>query len=70
MIGEINIAGVFISPLLACMVAAFFGRLIISRFLEALGLYRHIFQRSLFDTSLFLLLIGVAFVALRAFTSP
>lgn len=70
MIGEINIAGVFISPLLLCMVAAFFGRLIVSKALEALGLYRHIYQRSLFDTSLFLLLIGVAFVTLRVLTSP
>lgn len=70
MIGEINIAGVFISPLLLCMVAAFFGRLIVSKLLEALGLYRHIVQRSLFDTSLFFILIGVAFIVLRVFTSP
>lgn len=70
MIGEINIAGVFLSPLLVCMIAAFFGRLIVSKLLQALGLYHHVFQRSLFDTSLFLVLIGVAFAMLRAFTSP
>lgn len=65
MIGELNIAGIFISPLLLCMIAAFVARIVLSRILEVVGLYRLIWQRPLFDTALFLILIGVALVGLR-----
>src|SRR3546814_7357671 len=40
MIGEIDIAGIFISPLLLCLLVAFFARLLVSRLLDALGFYR------------------------------
>lgn len=33
MIGEIDIAGIFISPLLLCLLVAFFARLLVSRLL-------------------------------------
>lgn len=65
MIGEIDIAGIFVSPLLLCMIVAFVVRILLSRLFEAIGLYRVIWQRPLFDTALFLILIGVAFAGLR-----
>src|SRR3546814_6962532 len=48
MIGEIDIAGIFISPLLLCLLVAFFARLLVSRLLDALGSYRIVWQRPLF----------------------
>lgn len=68
MIGEIDIAGIFVSPLLLCMAIAFAVRIIVSRFLEAVGLYRIVWQRPLFDTCLLLILTGAAFIVLRMFT--
>ncbi|MGE4429596.1 MAG: DUF1656 domain-containing protein [Sphingobium sp.] len=68
MIGEIDIAGVFISPLLLCMVLAFAARLLLSRLLAAVGFYRLVWQRPLFDIALFLILTGAAFLLLRAIT--
>lgn len=68
MIGEINIAGIFISPLLLCMLVGFTLRILVSRVLEPLGFYRLVWQRPLFDTALFLVLTGAAFAGLRAMT--
>lgn len=45
MIGEINIDGVFISPLLLCLVCAFFSRMALSWTLNAVGVYRWVAQR-------------------------
>lgn len=39
MIGEINIDGMFISPLLLCLVCAFFSRMALSWTLSAVGVY-------------------------------
>lgn len=69
MIGEVDLAGIFVSPLLLCLAAAFLVRLLLSRLLEAIGLYRFVWQRPLFDTSLFFLFVGAAFVALRIATA-
>lgn len=44
MIGEINIDGVFISPLLLCLVCAFFSRMALSWTLSAVGVYRWVAQ--------------------------
>ena len=68
MIGEIDIAGIFISPLLFCMIVGFAIRLLLSRLLEAAGFYRAVWQRPLFDTALFLILTGAAFIVLRLVT--
>jgi hypothetical protein len=68
MIGEIDIAGIFISPLLLCMVIGFAVRIMLSRLLEAAGFYRLVWQRPLFDTSLLLILTGAAFIVLRLVT--
>ncbi len=69
MIGEIDFAGIFVSPLLACMIVALVLRVALSRVLEATGFYRLVWQRPLFDTSLFILLIGCVFAVLRLFTT-
>lgn len=69
MIGEINIAGIFISPLLLCMVLAFGLRWLLSFGLERLGLYRWVAQRRLADTAAFLLLTGVLMSALHGLTA-
>lgn len=68
MIGEIDIAGIFLSPLLLCMVIGFVTRLLLSRLIEAAGFYSFVWQRPLFDTALFLILTGAAFIALRHIT--
>jgi len=68
MIGEIDIAGIFVSPLLLCMVIGFAVRIMLSRLLDALGFYRIVWQRPLFDTALFLILTGAAFIVLRLVT--
>ncbi|HEY8327561.1 MAG TPA: DUF1656 domain-containing protein [Rhodanobacter sp.] len=70
MIGEINIAGIFISPLLLCLLIGFVARLWLSKLLQAVGFYRFVWQRPLFDTSLFFFLVGTAFVVLRIATTP
>ncbi|PHM45399.1 hypothetical protein Xmau_01049 [Xenorhabdus mauleonii] len=65
MISEINIDGIFISPLLLCLALAFPARLLTSRLMEHLGCYRLIAQRPLFDTCLFLILTGVFSLTLK-----
>ncbi|WP_440893360.1 DUF1656 domain-containing protein [Aeromonas dhakensis] len=70
MIGEINLDGIYISPLLVCLISAFFLRLVVSRFLDWVGAYQLIAKRPLFDTALFLLLTGVCFYGLRLLTTP
>ncbi|CAI2790394.1 Protein of uncharacterised function (DUF1656) [Serratia grimesii] len=70
MIGEINIDGVFISPLLLCLVCAFFLRMVLSWMLSIAGVYRLVAQRPLFDTALFLILAGLFFYGLKLLTTP
>lgn len=69
MIGEIDIAGIFISPLLLCLLIAFFARLIVSRLLTTFGFYRFVWQRPLFDLALFFLLLWLVFAGLRLITT-
>lgn len=69
MIGELNIAGIFISPLLLCLLTAFMVRVLISRVLETRDLYRYIWHRPLFDISLFFTAAGVSFLLLRVLTA-
>jgi hypothetical protein len=70
MIGEINIDGVFISPLLLCLVCAFFLRMALSWVLNKAGVYSLVVQRPLFDTALFLILAGLFFHVLKLLTTP
>lgn len=65
MIGEIDLGGVFLSPLLLCLVGAFGARLGVSWLLARSGLYPAVWNRPLFDVSLFILLVGAAMLLLR-----
>jgi hypothetical protein len=69
MIGEINVAGIFLSPLLLCLLIAFFARLLVTWMLNLAGFYRQVWNRPLFDLSLFFILLGAAFVLLRDLTT-
>ncbi|MBX6317027.1 DUF1656 domain-containing protein [Pigmentiphaga sp.] len=64
--GELDVAGVFFSPLMLCLLIGFFGRMLVSRLLTALNLYRYIWHRTLFDLSVFFVLVGLAFAILVA----
>ena len=68
MIGELDIAGIFLSPLLLCLLIAFFARLLLSWLLDFAGAYRVIWNRPLFDLSLFFILTGASFSLLRIVT--
>uniref|UniRef100_UPI0035CC88D2 DUF1656 domain-containing protein n=1 Tax=uncultured Sphingomonas sp. TaxID=158754 RepID=UPI0035CC88D2 len=69
MIGEIDLGGVFLSPLLLCLVGAFGARLGLSWLLARAGLYPVVWNRPLFDLSLFIILVGAAMLLLRVFSS-
>jgi GH15 family glucan-1,4-alpha-glucosidase len=69
MIGEIDVAGIFLSPLLPCLLVAFLARLLVSWAIGIAGFYRIVWNRPLFDLSLFLVLLGVAFTSLRLLTA-
>lgn len=58
MSGEINVFGVFVPALLVYAIVAFGCKEIVCRGLLALGAYRFVWHRPLFDTALFVLLLG------------
>ncbi|MGB4440904.1 DUF1656 domain-containing protein [Stenotrophomonas maltophilia] len=64
--GELDVAGVFFSPLMLCLLIGFLGRVLVSRLMAALGWYRYVWHRTLFDLSIFLLLVGLGFAILVA----
>jgi len=57
MIGELNIGGVFIPPLLPLAIVAFALTLALRWLLRRLHLYRLVWHAGLFDTSLFLVVL-------------
>lgn len=69
MIGELDIGGVFFSPLLFCLLTAMLIRILLSLLLHSTGLYRHVWHRPLFDISLFFILVGVVFIVLNLITT-
>ncbi|MEJ1975884.1 MAG: DUF1656 domain-containing protein [Acetobacteraceae bacterium] len=58
MIGEIDLQGVFIAPLLIWMTVAYALNLLLRRGLAAIGFYRLVWHRALFDLSLYIALLG------------
>jgi hypothetical protein len=56
--GEINILGVFVPALLVYAVVALGLKEIACRLLLRLNAYRFVWHRPLFDTALFILLLG------------
>ncbi len=70
MINELDILGIYVSPLLVCMVSAFFLRILVSKLILKLGFYRLIAQRPIFDAALFISLTGLVFHLLALITTP
>jgi hypothetical protein len=55
---EVDVYGLFVSPLLAFGVVALPVAFLIRRLLDRLGFYRWVWHRALFDTALYLLVLG------------
>jgi hypothetical protein len=58
MIGEINIGGVFIPSIVIWSILAFVILYLIRRILAYYGFYQWIWQQALFNTALFVILLG------------
>lgn len=56
--GEINIGGVFIPSIVIWSMIAFVIWYMIRRFLANRGFYRYLWHQSLFNISLFIILVG------------
>ncbi|MDE2458889.1 MAG: DUF1656 domain-containing protein [Rhodospirillales bacterium] len=63
MIGEINIYGVLLPPLLIWAFIALLLSMAVRRGLSALGVYRFIWHRPLFDLCLLIMLTGLISLA-------
>jgi hypothetical protein len=66
MIGEFDLNGVFLSPVLVSAVIAFLVSIPLRRLLSAAGAYRIVWHPPLFDAALFLIL----WAAVAAFPLP
>lgn len=58
MIGEIDLYGVFVSPLLILVVLALLATAALRRLLDRAGAYRLVWHRPLFDLSLTIIVLG------------
>ena len=58
MIGEIDLYGVFVSPLLIWVAIALPLTALLRRTLQGAGLYRFVWHRPLFDLALLILMVG------------
>jgi len=58
MIAEADIYGVFVSPLLLYAVAALVLMAVLRRGLSAVGFYRSVWHRALFDLALLVIVLG------------
>jgi Protein of unknown function (DUF1656) len=66
MIGEIDVQGVLVAPLLVWMLIALVLNALLRRALAWTGFYRLVWHRALFDASLYVVLLG-GVVALTSF---
>jgi hypothetical protein len=55
-IGELDLNGIFLSPVLVSAVIAFAASLVVRRLFARAGGYRIVWHPSLFDTALFIIL--------------
>jgi uncharacterized protein DUF1656 len=55
---EIDLYGVFVPDLLVLTVITFFVSLFVQYLLDLVGFYRLVWHRALFDTALFVVLLG------------
>lgn len=58
MIGEIDVYGVFVSPLLIWVMAALPVAALVRRLFARAGLYRFVWHRPLFDLALLIVVLG------------
>ena len=56
MIGEVDVAGVFLPALFLTAIGAFAATLLAKRLLRSLNVYRFVWHAGLFDTALFVVL--------------
>ena len=67
MIGDLDIYGVFVPALFAWLLLAYGIHLILSSVLAAVGFYRFVWHRPLFDASLFVLLTALVVMLVRKY---
>jgi len=70
MIGEISIGGVFVPSLLIWALIAFVLNVVLRRILSAIGFYRLVWHRALFDTALFVILLAIVVALSAQFLEP
>ncbi len=70
MIGEISIGGVFIPSLLIWALIAFVLNVVLRRLLYAVGFYRLVWHRPLFDTALFVILLAAVVAVSTQYLEP
>jgi protein AaeX len=70
MIGEISIAGVFVPSLLIWAVIAVALNAGLRRLLGAVGFYRFVWHRALFDAALFVILLAGVVALSAVFLEP
>lgn len=58
MIGEVDISGIFVPVVMLLMLFAWILNLAVKQVLDALGFYRLVWHRHLFDLSLYIILLG------------
>ncbi len=63
---EFDAFGVYIPPLLVCLVSAWLLTWLLSRVLIRIGFYRLVWHRPLFDVALYTLVLGSALLAFAA----
>lgn len=63
---EIDVFGIYIPPLLVCLVIAWLLTWLLSRLLIGLGFYRLVWHRPLFDVALYAIILGSTLVAFAA----
>lgn len=54
---EISVFGIFVPSILACSILSYVAMVLIARGLRAVGAYRFIWHRSLFNLSMFVCLL-------------
>jgi hypothetical protein len=62
MVGEIDIYGVFLPTVLVLMLVAYLLCLGITKLFGRVGLYRFIWHRSIFDLSIYVIVLGVVVI--------
>lgn len=68
MIGELNLYGLFVSPLLLWVLAALPATALLRRALRRVGVYRAVWHPPLFDFAVFVIVLGAVAALISAIT--